>query len=509
MISKLYARSFKSLANLDWLELSPVTILSGINSCGKSSIIQILLLLKQTLSDSNPEVLIKFNGPLIQLGTFNDIVFGHDENSLIEVGLEFNMTRRYRRGFLLKDSMGFKKEIIARFIVKFALNKTGQDVIVKEFMAWFIPKQDEKLFNEQSSDTISFSINRAKNDTYDVRFNNLSAIEASHFFMMSEELLQAKTNLKKEYIVSGVRVNFNSFIPMGFEVSRKKLYKELDLLEEPSKQEEILTHVRLPLSVPLKASLETYLNDLSYIGPLREEPKRYYFYEQGKNLNIGKKGEYAAQILFSEGKKKVSFYDDVFSNTSVNSSLAEAVKYWICDKMKIASRLSVDTLNEVIYEVKLSTSDGQTEVSISNVGFGVSQILPIVVEGLRSSKNSILIFEQPEIHLHPRMQAELADFILTLAMAGQRIIVETHSDHLVNRIKRRLVEGVDNKVSKLIKIYFAINTNKGSELKNISLDEFGCSDYWPEGFFDQADLELKAILGAQFKKTKQRREPID
>ena len=102
--------------------------------------------------------------------------------------------------------------------------------------------------------------------------------------------------------------------------------------------------------------------------------------------------------------------------------------------------VTVKSERSIMYQILFSWRDPRQSnaTTIADVGFGVSQLLPILVIGLRSGRASLLILEQPEIHLHPRLQANLADFLLTLAASGRRIIVETHSDHFINRLRRRI-----------------------------------------------------------------------
>jgi len=100
------------------------------------------------------------------------------------------------------------------------------------------------------------------------------------------------------------------------------------------------------------------------------------------------------------------------------------------------------------YVIILKNTNGN-ETTIKHVGFGISQILPIIVEGLRMSNTGTLILEQPEIHLHPKLQSLLFDFLYSLTLSGKTIIIETHSDHLITRMRRRIAEEVENKMKEI------------------------------------------------------------
>ena len=134
-------------------------------------------------------------------------------------------------------------------------------------------------------------------------------------------------------------------------------------------------------------------------------------------------------------------------------------------------------------------------VNISDVGFGASQILPLIVEGFHCPNNSIIISEQPEIHLHPKIQAELGDMLIDVVKENKFIIIETHSEHLIARVRRRIAEG---KISrKKVSIYYFEPESRGTRIEEIILDDDGQYLYFPEGFFEE-DIEeafkhLKAI----------------
>ena len=136
--------------------------------------------------------------------------------------------------------------------------------------------------------------------------------------------------------------------------------------------------------------------------------------------------------------------------------------------------------------------------TISEVGFGVSQLLPIVLLALRSTPRDLLLFEQPEIHLHPRLQANLADFLVLVASSGRRVIVETHSDHLINRLRRRAAEDEAGRLQDLVSILFvrAGAPGAGALVEPLTVDQYGGIANWPPDFLPEASLEAEAIVKA-------------
>lgn len=143
--------------------------------------------------------------------------------------------------------------------------------------------------------------------------------------------------------------------------------------------------------------------------------------------------------------------------------------------------------------------------NISDVGFGVSQVFPIIVQGLQMSKDSVLLLEQPEIHLHPQMQMRMADFLLALSSSERNVIVETHSDHVINRLVRRLMEDDSGELQNILKIYFLENKDDGVVINEIKTDKIKGVVDAPVQFFGQYAVEVSDIMKIGFKNIKARK----
>ncbi|MDM8550299.1 DUF3696 domain-containing protein [Desulfobacterales bacterium HSG2] len=254
--------------------------------------------------------------------------------------------------------------------------------------------------------------------------------------------------------------------------------------------------------------LRYVFSSYSYIGPLREEPSRRYVYED-EVLEIGIKGENAAHIFLAEKENKIRkhfFYDETedwfFQKREV--SLSEGVQDWL-DSMCIKS-LKPEPAHEIIY-LKLDAGDqNQTRVNIADVGFGVSQVFPIILEGLRMPIGNTLILEQPEIHLHPKLQMQIADYCIALALSEKKVIAETHSDHIINRLVRRIVEDETGRLRELIGIYFIRPSQDGAFFEEVIIDDKRGIVNWPEEFFDQFSSEQQKIMKAGLAKRKRLRK---
>lgn len=139
---------------------------------------------------------------------------------------------------------------------------------------------------------------------------------------------------------------------------------------------------------------------------------------------------------------------------------------------------------------------------LTHVGVGVSQVLPILVISLLAEPDTTLLIEQPELHLHPRVQTLLGDFFLSMASIGKQIIVETHSEYIVNRLRFRAAAAEGEQISSLMKIYFAEKKEGASVFREINVNRYGAITDWPEGFFDQSQSEAEEILQAATRKRK-------
>lgn len=154
----------------------------------------------------------------------------------------------------------------------------------------------------------------------------------------------------------------------------------------------------------------------------------------------------------------------------------------------------------------MSLAAGGPEQDLTHVGVGVSHVLPILVTSLLADGDTTLIFEQPELHLHPKVQTRLADFFLSIVLTGKQCLIESHSEYLINRCRyRAAAEGDNNRVTNNLKLYFVEKTRGESHFREVKVNDYGAILDWPEGFFDQSQFESEAILRAAAAKKRLRR----
>jgi predicted ATPase len=480
MIRTLSLTNFKGFQSLNQLDIKPVTVLCGTNSSGKSSILQSILLLKQTLESQMPNQLLLLNGRLVHLGPFEEVIFDRETDRRLGFDLNLFVTSDSQRSlwsneripvqFLIRElsqlagrNVSEREPLNLRFRVEIKSSRQSTaEAQLKPLQVEVIEisiKPDAKSEKEESS----YLLVHESDDRYRLTFKNIQFRGK----VMNEELIVrlAFSNLGSARIL----------MEEGEKTHRFELLQPLYLMEEL-----------------LKSSFASY----TYIGPLREQPLRRYIYDD-EVIEIGTKGENAPYIYLAEQGKWVSdlcFYDERTDSFEKHATitLERAVRTWL-DQMGIkgfSSQLSRD----IIY-VHLDSGPGRKQkVSIADVGFGVSQIFPIILEGLRMPPQATLLLEQPEIHLHPNIQMRLADYFVALAMSNKNVIVETHSDHIVNRLVRRILEDTTGKLAEAIGIYFVSNSQDGSKFQPINIDPLEGIVNWPEGFFDQNAAEQELII---------------
>jgi predicted ATPase len=188
------------------------------------------------------------------------------------------------------------------------------------------------------------------------------------------------------------------------------------------------------------------------------------------------------------------------SKTS-QAPLHDAVVEWL-EYLGVADEVVTTDAGVFGHRLQVSTDGSGHLHDLTNVGVGVSQVLPIVVMALLAPPGSFLIFEQPELHLHPKVQARLADFFLSLALDGKQALVETHSEYLVDRLRLRIALASVDSVRPLINILFTQKIDGESKLTPVKMSEYGAILNWPKDFFEQSQSDVSRIVEAASAKRK-------
>jgi predicted ATPase len=445
MITRLRAENFKSWKDTGDLRLGRLTGLFGTNSSGKTSILQILPLLKQTAENSDRNRVLHtgvVDSP-VYLGTLPDILHGH------------------RRDAALKFS----------FTWDIAANPASADA----------PHLSERLFNAREM-TFRNSI-VVKEDRPTVEFFDYE-FAGQHVGMRREtgveeiyKLTHSGGRVEKEFL-RNPKLLRSAVKSYGFPPEAREYSKDTTLL--PS----------------LQLAFENFLEGVHYLGPLRSHPLRVYEWGGERPADAGWDGEDAIAALLAPRKELTGRVE------AVNKIL-----YWLREKMKLAESFSLKAVDDsrTLYQFRIKTTSGATEVLLPDVGFGVSQILPVLVNCAILPEGSTLLLEQPEIHLHPFAQAALADVLIDV-IKNQRlqIIVESHSEHLLRRIQRRIAREVIHPDD--VALYFCQVENGSSTVEELDVDAYGNIRNWPADFFGDEMGELADMTVAAMERQKAGRQ---
>ena len=232
-------------------------------------------------------------------------------------------------------------------------------------------------------------------------------------------------------------------------------------------------------------------SDFRYLGPLRQPPQTRHA-RGSMTTDLGRDGEYTAEVLYENTDLtiRVPLPDGEVRETT----LAAALNLWL-DWFGLADHASVEDHGRQGLELKVRPEGVAHEVDLTSVGVGVSQALPVILACLLSKFDGLLILEQPELHLHPALQQRMADFLLTFVRAGRQILVETHSEHLVNRLRTQVAADDTNQTANLIKLLFAEQSDGITSYRESEINEFGgVSEDWPEGFLDLSARSAQDLI---------------
>ncbi len=497
MINKINLENFKGFKDLKNVKLKPITILAGTNSCGKSSILQSILLLKQTIESKALNQTLLLNGRFVHLGNFENIIHGKDSSKSIKIGLSYRVKKE-------KFSDINSGSLPLHFFFRHLLSKESFEMPKAEYQinyyVWIKNIEESKArsyIKPTIIEKVEFQVNvrSAEGNEYVDSFFSASLTEIDEIYRCQWKMPNMGIKSPDEYNrgKDKLRVKFLNLIPTAFEV------------DNPSSRDsnhDIGFHFLV-----LSDFIKQIFSSITYLGPLREEPSRRYIYED-EIIEIGVKGENAAYIFLSESENnlKDAFFFDEDKNGFYNESsisLGKAINKW--NELFKIKNFKAEPSQEVIRLNLDSSNSDNTRVNIADVGFGVSQIFPIVLEGLRMKKDATMLLEQPEIHLHPKIQMQLADYFISLALSKKNLIIETHSEHIVNRLVRRIIEDEEYYLNDLISIYFIEPSVNGSIFTPIEIDPINGLINWPKDFFDQTASEQEKIMLASIAKRKNRK----
>ncbi len=489
MLKSWHIENFKAIVDSGDLKLAPVTVFAGLNSSGKSSLLQSILMISQTLSNRLADRPLIPNGPIVQLGTFRDIL--NEDASSPVLTINFTVTLATRN---VEDEVECK------------LNFTGLNLHQPSFSAIEASKVELKDVSlnllGRFKDDKRFSIHtkfRARKFTQDEFKVFLERISPEYYHLIPYPLEQSnyRGETLQSWLDNGHRnqddenenglVRFFHFLPDSLISEYDKKLEYVGIGSE---------------SWLLGGSVENlttfFSSQIRYLGPLRADPNAVQGFAPTSEIDdVGSKGQYAAAVYDANRNARIDWYNPNTQQVE-QATLKEALDIW-AQYLGVAKQIKTDEAGQSGFSWRVVHKEGHRALPLSAVGVGVSQILPILVMGLLSPKDTLLIVEQPELHLHPRVQARLGDFFVGLSKCNKQCLTETHSENLVNQLRLHIVEAGGQDKSDC-QIYFVDQDETGAaKFEPIEISANGNILNWPKGFFDETMLQEDKITAASIK----------
>jgi predicted ATPase len=233
----------------------------------------------------------------------------------------------------------------------------------------------------------------------------------------------------------------------------------------------------------------TYLSEkIRYLEPLREEPKAFYSYASGGGINpqipLGPKGEHLAQALYDATPRVYPLPNKLDNKERI--PLIKAVNAWL-PELGLEGKVVVQPQGRQGFFLTVG------DHVLPMLGTGISQVLPVLALCLIARRGDLILLEQPELHLNPSIQQKLAEFLLNMSRAERQIVVETHSEYMVTRL--RLLQAKDSKLKTFVKLLFVEKSaDLGTQYREVISNSFGEILEWPKGFFDQASNDVRELV---------------
>ena len=452
MLTQLKLKNFKAWRKVDF-SLGKVTGLFGTNSSGKSSLIQFLLMLKQTKNSPDRSIVLEFGGPgeeLVNLGSFSDIAHGHESDSEIS----WQLTWELKDPLTIYDATKSRRQKLAsgtQISTRTKVFQEGKSIITDELVYEFSGFSFELVRKKEGGNEFSLIANSPEGKDFK--------------FIRNQQRVWALPGPLKTYL---------------FPDQAKTYYQNAGLLSS------------------LEAAYETFIDSIYYLGPLREPPRREYTWSGSSPHDVGQRGERAIPAMLAASERRETRN---LQHRGRYQPFEVIIAYWLKELGLIHSfRVEEIGSGSNLYKAVVKRDASSPEVLLTDVGFGVSQVLPALVLMYYVPEGSTIIMEQPEIHLHPSVQSGLADVIIRVATHRKiQVLVESHSEHLLRRFQRRVAE--DKKLNSAIRLFFCSGINGMSELNKLDINIFGEITNWPDNFFGDEMTEIaetqKAILRNQ------------
>lgn len=476
----LRLKNVKAFKDSGDVEFKKISIFVGRNSCGKSSFIRFLAVLAQTV-DSIADSPLVFNGKMVDYGRYTDVVYKHsvDDNITFELEYIFNEN--------IRGLSPFFRHIMKRFSflngkslrISTTVSNRKKRIIINN-IELFISNEKICNINYKGNNSYSFSLYR------DIKDDKITKFEYS-IDITSERTMLFFPDIDQLTIINSVYKKENAD-----ELSRKDLielayYQEGDKLDSEAKYIRNIYDKFLNIYYVLEYLSHRVIEEIrmiKYIGPFRDNPSRIYRDPEYRSRSVGVHGENANIFLVHD-----------YMNSK---KIMELVSGWLHESMGYT--LDVKDIGNGMFQIILKDHNG-LESNIIDTGYGISQVLPIVIQifystvkyssNIKNNVDDIIVLEQPELHLHPAAQSSLATLFAECVLQTKnslKIICETHSEHLIRKLQVLVADEHNGLTNDMVGIYYVDKNDEGEAvITEMKIDKNGkFINKWPSGFFDEA-----------------------
>lgn len=435
MFQGFEVKDFKCHEDYNEIKMPGLTIISGTNNSGKSSLLQAIYLLTQNKTKTLPTLTLNEG---LEPGGFSDILHkSKASNERIQFSVDFS------KDFLKPSDLEYLAVTFAYqdpAVFKNLLVGYGEAYPVLSEMEFQYKKTGQEL------QTIGLEIVDEKDSVF----------------------YRVIGKADKGYCkIQGI-------------VPDSVIYKDMDKKNRTicSKEFEIIRDYLSRLS----------RENIKYLKALRLSD----FIDKGAGVDnyLGLPGEYTAAIIYKTWDNRIDFNKEKGERFKFSELFDLWVKKLLSSDYRIRSH-AVESKDKK-YRVTIEEIQKGFQLNLNQVGIGISQLLPIIVLILTSKENDILLIENPEVHLHPKLQAMFVDLCLFAVENNRKLVVETHSEHVINRLRYRIKESPHY----LEKVYVLFLDKSEGEVKytDVHIDKDGKIDFWPENFFDQSYKDLLQLV---------------
>jgi hypothetical protein len=442
MFEQIRLRNFRSIRDSGPLDFARLNVLVGPNNAGKSSVLYALLLLQQTLADKDRRTALVTSLPGLDLGGYRDLIYAREADA--SMGMEFK----------------FREEAIPRI----TFSPGAQDV--------------------EGGTHFDFGLeyNRKRNQ---IRVRQSSVVTSKG------KLFLRVVRRGNTWDRAGVPDEMESYL--GVELMH--FVPTHRLRGKPPKEKQLAQNIirRMYASLGNLAIVDEMLSNILYIGPVRERIPPTMATGTRTYSEVGPTGADVMRVLASQERVGVR-------GQGSGRTVEQRLRQWLCRRFRILKDVRLGWVDRERTLISLLADErrGLSGLNVAYMGFGISQLVPLIVQTGLLPRAGCLLVEQPEVHLHPKAQADLADLFLAHVTEDRQFIVETHSEHFVLRLRRLIAEGKADPAS--VRLFYVTKPGNQTRIRGLEIDENGMVPEWPRGFFEDGYKEAVKIAEARMRR---------